>query len=960
MKNSTNLRAAILCLLVLFAGSFANAQPFNANLALRLQHTLDSMQVLVPTTKGMSIGVYLPGQGVWRGSSGISGVGIPSNPNMEYSIASNSKLFTAVAIMKLVENNTLQLDNPLSMWLPSITNVAPTITIRQLLNHTSGVADYLTPSCLAQIEADPAHIFTKAEILAFVGPKLSNPGVKHNYSNTNYLLAAMVIESATGISVATFMRNSVLNPLQLDSTFVALDETISGTIAHPWVDGVENSGISRNAWQSITYGAGSIYSTSGEMAQWYNGLFNGNLLTPASLAQVTNFLPAPDNYGFGLITFAINSGSLTGRTIWGHGGIVPGYRSKFFFDVALKASVCGLSNCTPSAIDGVTALMLKVLVDNLPASAGSVSGAASVCQGQNSVTYSVPLIARATSYTWTLPNGATGVSSTNSITVNYSAAALSGAVTVKGNNLFGSGIPASLSVTVKPLPATAISPGASASFCENSTLLLTASPVGTYLWSTGATTSSTTIISPGTYSVTVTVNGCSKSASTLITTNPAPVLNSISPLQAAIGANVVISGSNFGNLTSVKFNAIASIFTLNPPSEINAKVPAGATSGSIIVSNSFGCNASLAGFQVVASQACAKPLITPATGTYANPMAVTISCATAGSTIYYTTTGNNPVIGTSFTKIYTGSFQQLQSGTIRAMGVAPGFTNSAVAISYITITNPGIVVNPVFAPGTGTYSGTQNVTITTSTPGASLYYTTNGNTPNVDTPNSYTKLYSGPIAVAVTSTLKAIGVKAGIANSAVVPAYYTITNPVATVATPVISPATGSYTGVQNVSITCATAGSTIYYTTSGNVPVVGTSYTRLYAGSFMLTGSATIRAMAVKSGSNNSAVAVSYITISGPRIMFEDPSNKIQTPEQIQTLLVYPNPCTGILNLQSKEGLKNARIEICNSLGNVLMVKVLPELTSESVSIQSFPVGIYSIRIAADGFSKEIRVIKP
>ena len=285
-----NLKAAILfCLFSFVLVQGAKSQPFNANLATRLQHTLDSLQALFPTTKGMSIGVYYPGQGSWRGASGISEAGVTITPNMEFGLASNTKLFTAVAIMKLVESNIVHLEDPLSLWLPAYTNVDPTITIRQLLNHRSGVGDVFTQAQLPVIEANPLKIYTIPEVMAFVGPKTFNPGAAYGYSNTNYILAGMVAESATGMHISSLIRENILTPLQLDSTYFDVKETVLGSIAHPWRNGVDFSGSSRNAINSFGGAAGAMYSTSSEMVQWYNALFNGNVLTPASLAQIRSF-----------------------------------------------------------------------------------------------------------------------------------------------------------------------------------------------------------------------------------------------------------------------------------------------------------------------------------------------------------------------------------------------------------------------------------------------------------------------------------------------------------------------------------------------------------------------------------------------------------------------------------------------------------------------------------------------
>jgi hypothetical protein len=111
--------------------------------------------------------------------------------------------------------------------------------------------------------------------------------------------------------------------------------------------------------------------------------------------------------------------------------------------------------------------------------------------------------------------------------------------------------------------------------------------------------------------------------------------------------------------------------------------------------------------------------------------------------LYYTTSGNIPVVGTSFTRLYTGPFQILQSTTVRAIAVKPGFVNSPTAAAFITITNPGICAAPVVTPVGGSYPGSVSVTMSTTTPGGEIWYTTNGNTPRFDVPNTFTRRYTG-------------------------------------------------------------------------------------------------------------------------------------------------------------------------------------------------------------------------
>lgn len=173
------------------------------------------------------------------------------------------------------------------------------------------------------------------------------------------------------------------------------------------------------------------------------------------MAELTSFVTTTSstyNYGLGLARE-----TTLGRTYWGHGGSIWGYKSKMICDTTcMGAVVCGLANSFPAGMDGLTFLLYRVLLNNLPGCSNGLSGATTVCQGQNTITYSVPSVAHATSYLWTLPSGATGTSNTNSITVNYGLSAVSGTIRVKGVNAYGSGGEMSLAVTVNPKPASPV------------------------------------------------------------------------------------------------------------------------------------------------------------------------------------------------------------------------------------------------------------------------------------------------------------------------------------------------------------------------------------------------------------------------------------------------------------------------------------------------------------------------
>ncbi len=239
----------------------------------------------------------------------------------------------------------------------------------------------------------------------------------------------------------------------------------------------------------------------------------------------------------------------------------------------------------------------------------------------------------------------------------------------------------------------------------------------------------------------------------------------------------------------------------------------------------------------------ARPTVSPAAGIYASTQKVTLSDATAGAVIYYTTDLSAPT--TSSTR-YQAPILVSRSTTIRAMAVSPGYSNSAVVNGKFTIQAPA----PTFSPAAGPYTITQNVTLSDTTDGAIIYYTTDGTAPTTASPR-----YAAPIVVSLSTTIKAIATAPGFGVSPVSSGRFSITP----TARPTVSPAAGVYTSTQNVTLSDATSGAVIYYTTDLSTPT--TASTR-YQGPIVVSRSTTIRAMAVAPGSNSSAVVNGKFTI--------------------------------------------------------------------------------------------------
>ena len=316
-------------------------------------------------------------------------------------------------------------------------------------------------------------------------------------------------------------------------------------------------------------------------------------------------------------------------------------------------------------------------------------------------------------------------------------------------------------------------------------------------------------------------------------------------------------------------------------------------SGPITISSSTTVNAIAAVGSTISPVASnwyqiSPPAATPAfsvpTGIYASAQNVTISDATAGATIYYTTNGTTP---TTSSTVYSSAISVGTSQTLNAVAIATAHTMSAVGSATYTIKPPA--ATPTFSVATGTYTSAQSVTISDTTAGATIYYTTNGTTPTTSS-----TVYSGAIAVSATETLNAIAIATGFSSSAVASAAYTIN--VNQAATPVLSPAGGTFTSQQMLTISDATPGAVIYYTLNGTTP---SNKNSLYTGPFLVTNSGTVNVIAYATGGVPSSVASATFALNAAAPVFSPVAGSYPSPLTVTltsatpTAKIYytPNP---------------------------------------------------------------------
>lgn len=247
-------------------------------------------------------------------------------------VGSITKTMIATITLQLVGEGRLRLDDTVERWLPGMVPNGSAITIRMLLNHTSGIFDYTAdPDWNAAVFADPDRHWSPQELVA-VGtahPPLFPPGQGLAYSNTGYILIGLVLEKVTGQPVQDLVTQRVVRPLHLYDTFFATSARFRGAYAHGYFPPslTDDGYLDVTSWSpSLQWTAGALVSTASDLARFYQALLSGRLLGPALLNEMTTTVTGPDYPGIGL-GLGIWSVDTPCGTAWGHLGGAPGYKT---------------------------------------------------------------------------------------------------------------------------------------------------------------------------------------------------------------------------------------------------------------------------------------------------------------------------------------------------------------------------------------------------------------------------------------------------------------------------------------------------------------------------------------------------------------------------------------------------------------------------------------------------------
>ncbi|MEU1206412.1 serine hydrolase domain-containing protein [Nocardia sp. NPDC005825] len=288
------------------------------------------------------------GHRVLTAGVGDTGTGVPIAADARVRIGSNTKTFVAAVVLQLVDAGKLDLDAPIERYLPGVVrgngNDGHRVTVRQLLQHTSGLPDYLASGSPEQVVAETPQLrpdlteirgahYEPADLvrIAMTMPPRFEPGSRSVYTNTNYILLGMLIEKLTGRPAAAEITGRVLEPLGLRDTYFPDPHETGLRGPHP--RGYQEDGGHRvdatdldTSWAGT---AGAMVATASDLNRFFTALLDGRLLPATQLDRmkqtVTFDRGAPGSgYGLGLIRHPVSCG----KEVWGHGGSIPGFETR--------------------------------------------------------------------------------------------------------------------------------------------------------------------------------------------------------------------------------------------------------------------------------------------------------------------------------------------------------------------------------------------------------------------------------------------------------------------------------------------------------------------------------------------------------------------------------------------------------------------------------------------------------
>lgn len=249
------------------------------------------------------------------------------SPQHRFRMASLAKSFVAAMILQLVEEHQIELDDTLGQWLPGLLPASSDVTIEQLLRQETGIFDFATDERWFEplLRGELDHAWQPRELVALSADHEPDfePGKRWAYSNTNYLLLAMILEKITGRALENVVRERITAPLGLHETSMETDSEMAEPYVHGYLVGMGAPIDVTRISGSAVFGHGNLISTPLDIAHFYRALVSGQIVSKAQLPLMLSLDPnVPSEYAMGLFRF---SGFYPCATFVGHDGQTPGY-----------------------------------------------------------------------------------------------------------------------------------------------------------------------------------------------------------------------------------------------------------------------------------------------------------------------------------------------------------------------------------------------------------------------------------------------------------------------------------------------------------------------------------------------------------------------------------------------------------------------------------------------------------
>ncbi len=322
--------AGVTAAVILAGSAIATTATTKSASAQQLQEDLDA---LVAGGVPGAILVIRDGNRTVSLASGLGNVGkqTPMRSGDRFRIASHTKTYVATVVLQLVSEGKLRLDDTVEQWLPALVPNGEEITIRQLLNHTSGLFDYENDPRVVEpyLNGDLRYRWAPIELvrIAVSHEPLFEPGATQSYSNTGYILAGLIIQAATGNTLRKELSQRIFQPLDLHATSFPTRPGIDGRHAHGYILLGEPPAIDITGISPFVWAAGAIVSTGSDDLNFYRALLSGRLLSDGLLREMKETVPvegAPPGAGYGL---GLTRAGTPCATAWGHNGAFGGFYS---------------------------------------------------------------------------------------------------------------------------------------------------------------------------------------------------------------------------------------------------------------------------------------------------------------------------------------------------------------------------------------------------------------------------------------------------------------------------------------------------------------------------------------------------------------------------------------------------------------------------------------------------------